>query len=273
LLVHVFPGADGRFELYDDEGNSNTYLDGAYAITPMRQAWQAKSGSERTVVTIGPAQGALEYLPAQRRFDLLFRGFNQPASVAARLNGASLEVEALYQPETHTFTLPGLTLKPTDTLEVTLVGAAEGLANRADARLSVCMSLLKHFHMETNAKALLANSLADLLDDPSKLGRYLTRLTPSQQRALLEVLTGAGSDYTESTGDPLLVMWNNHGDERITQLFSVARTKSWWLQPEWANNLAPRFIAYRPKVDFGERALWMVQMNYFGETTVKFEGK
>jgi alpha-glucosidase (family GH31 glycosyl hydrolase) len=155
LLVHIFPGADGHFDLYEDEGNSNTYLDGAYAITPMEQEWRKEkqedggTGSggevERTVVRIGPARGAVELLPRERRIDLFFRGFNVPEAVEGRLNGEPLAVEAKYQAETRTLILEGITLKPTDTLEVTLTGTAEALANRADTRQATCMKLLKHF--------------------------------------------------------------------------------------------------------------------------------
>ena len=33
LTVYVFPGADGAFTLYEDEGNSTAYLQGDYALT------------------------------------------------------------------------------------------------------------------------------------------------------------------------------------------------------------------------------------------------
>jgi alpha-glucosidase (family GH31 glycosyl hydrolase) len=277
LLVQVFPGADGQFELYEDEGNSNAYLDGAYAVTPMTQEWKKQGKGEeveRTVVRVGPAQEAVELLPATRRLDLLFRGFNQPAAFEVRLNGTPLQMEGQYHPATHTFALDGIRLSPTDTLVVTLSATSDGLANHADARQATCLRLLKHFRMETNAKGVIYSNLPDIIANPAKLARFLPQLTQSQQRALLEVITGAGIDYTESTGDPLLVVWNNHADEHITQLFAMARMNHWWLYPDrnpWASDVAPRFIAYRPKVDFGEKNPWVIQLNYYGESIIKIE--
>lgn len=271
LLVHVFPGADGKFDLYEDEGNTNAYLDGAYATTPLAQKW-AKT---KTAMTIGPAEGALELLPQKREVELLFRGFNKPSAVEARLNGAPLKVKHQYQAATHTLVVSGISLSPADRLEVSLSTDGD-LANRDDARLSTCLKLLKHFRLETNAKASIAADLPNLVENPSLVARYLPQLTESQMRALLEVLTGAGVDYTESTGEPLIVVWNNHGEDRITHLHALARVSHWWRYPErypWSSTEAPRFAVYRPKVDFGEQDPWVVQLNYFGQFTVKYEGK
>ncbi len=271
LLVHIFPGADGAFELYEDEGNSNAYLDGAYAITPLAQKWSGNG----TTLTIGPAEGTLDLLPRQRQVELLFRGFNEPREVDARLNGAALKVAAHYHADSHTLALTGISLAPTDRLEVAL--SAQGdLANRDDARLATCLKMLKHFKLETGAKASIAAELPGLIEAPARAARYLPLLTESQLRALLEVITGAGLDITESTGDPLVVVWNNHNDEKITQLFALARTHHWWRYPErhpWASEPAPRFMAYRPKADFGEHNPWVVQLNYFGQSTIRIEGK
>jgi hypothetical protein len=271
LLVHVFPGADGQFELYEDEGNTNAYLDAAYAITPMTQKW-SETG---TTLTIGPAQGALALVPQSRTVDLLFRGFLKPEAVQARLNGVVLDVTAQYQADTSTLVLSGISLAPGDRLEVTLSGKGD-LSNRADNRQATCLRMIRHFKLETGAKASIATDVPALIEDPAWVARYMPLLTESQQRALLEVITGAGLDYTESTGDPLVVVWNNQCDEKITQLFAMARVHHWWRYPErypWASDTAPRFMAYHPKADFGEHNPWLVQLSYFGQNIVKIEGK
>ena len=36
LHLHVFAGADGHYDLYEDDGETQAYLQGAYAITPLR---------------------------------------------------------------------------------------------------------------------------------------------------------------------------------------------------------------------------------------------
>jgi len=271
LLVHVFPGADGKFELYEDEGNTNAYLTGEYAVTPIVQKW-AGTG---TTLTIGPSEGAVDLLPRQRKMDLLFRGFNPPESMEVRLNGSPLDVHFEYQVDTHTLLVTGMMLTPSDYLEVAVAGRGN-LAMREDARKPACLKMIRYFKLDTGAKAGLAAELDQLMEEPSRLARYLPALTESQQRALFEVLTGAGMDYTDSTGDPLIVVWNNRGDDKIHHLFALSRLNHWWRYPDrfpWSSAEAPRFLAYRPKKDFSEKDPWVVQLNYYGVHTVKYGEK
>jgi alpha-glucosidase (family GH31 glycosyl hydrolase) len=39
LIVHLFAGADNAFELYEDDGETQAYLQGKHCITPLRLAW------------------------------------------------------------------------------------------------------------------------------------------------------------------------------------------------------------------------------------------
>ena len=52
LEIHVYKGADGSFELYEDEGDSYNYESGKYTIIPFKWNESAKS------LTIGSLQGA-----------------------------------------------------------------------------------------------------------------------------------------------------------------------------------------------------------------------
>lgn len=147
---------------------------------------------------------------------------------------------------------------------------------REDARKPACLKMIRYFKLDTGAKAGLAAELDQLMEEPSRLARYLPALTESQQRALFEVLTGAGMDYTDSTGDPLIVVWNNRGDDKIHHLFALSRLNHWWHYPDrfpWSSAEAPRFLAYRPKKDFSEKDPWVVQLNYYGVHTVKYGEK
>lgn len=58
LELHVWCGADGTGEWYEDDGNSLAYRSGAFAITPLA----FKDG----VLTIGPRQGSFEGMPKDR---------------------------------------------------------------------------------------------------------------------------------------------------------------------------------------------------------------
>ena len=66
LDLYVFPGADNRFELYEDDGETTDYQRGKYAITPFTL--------EKNVFTIHRTMGDTSLIPAQRTYRVHLRG-------------------------------------------------------------------------------------------------------------------------------------------------------------------------------------------------------
>ena len=62
LKVCVYPGADGNFVLYEDEGNNYNYENGAYTEIPM--IW---NDAKRTL-TIDARRGCYEGMLDERKF-------------------------------------------------------------------------------------------------------------------------------------------------------------------------------------------------------------
>jgi hypothetical protein len=257
--------------LYEDEGNTNFYLDGAYAITPMRQDWSEK----KTTITIGPAEGAVNLLPPNRQVDLYFRGFNIPEEITVWINGSPVETTSFYRAETHTFQISGIQIAPSDIVKITLASKEkQGLADRSDARINQVLKMVKYFKMGNNAKEDLAAALPGLLDNPGGFGRFLPALTDGQLKALLEIATGAGVDFSRTTGEPLIVLWNRNEDDQVTYQSALSREHHWWHYSDrrpWTSGVLPRFMAIRPKVDFGEGNPWKILVNYFGILNEKVE--
>lgn len=65
LEIHVYPGADGQFTLYEDEGDSYNYEKGVYSTIPF--VWNDK---DRTL-TIGARQGSYPGMLQSRKFTLV----------------------------------------------------------------------------------------------------------------------------------------------------------------------------------------------------------
>ncbi|HEU0293819.1 MAG TPA: TIM-barrel domain-containing protein [Anaerolineales bacterium] len=105
LDVYVFPGADNRFDLYEDDGETTDYQRGKYAITAFTL--------EKNTFTIQPANGDKSLIPAQRTYRIQLRGVDE--NVSASLPGQ-------YDPATRTLSLEAVTLKPQDSLQVQLNG-------------------------------------------------------------------------------------------------------------------------------------------------------
>lgn len=65
LTINVYPGANGEFVLYEDEGDNYNYLDGKYTEIPMK--WNDKS---RTL-TIGARKGSYDGMLSTRKFTVV----------------------------------------------------------------------------------------------------------------------------------------------------------------------------------------------------------
>ena len=65
IELRIYPGADGKFELYEDEGDNYNYEKGKYAIIPF--AWNDKE----KIVTIGERTGYFDGMLKERSFNIV----------------------------------------------------------------------------------------------------------------------------------------------------------------------------------------------------------
>ena len=65
LTIYVYAGRDGRFTLYDDDGTTYAYEQGAYSLIPL--AWDEASAT----LTIGDRQGTYPGMPERRTFRIV----------------------------------------------------------------------------------------------------------------------------------------------------------------------------------------------------------
>jgi alpha-D-xyloside xylohydrolase len=64
ITLHVYTGADGSFSLYEDDGTSRQYLNGAFARIPIR--YDERSGT----LTIGAREGSFAGMVQNRTFNI-----------------------------------------------------------------------------------------------------------------------------------------------------------------------------------------------------------
>ncbi len=103
MQMIVAPGASNTFRLYEDDGETLAYRDGAYAETPMTLDWSEKSA----LFTISPVEGDASLVPEKRLWSVHFRGWHK----GCRFTVNGVPEEAAYFPENNTWvlTLPELT--------------------------------------------------------------------------------------------------------------------------------------------------------------------
>ncbi|MCQ1551294.1 MAG: DUF5110 domain-containing protein [Candidatus Accumulibacter phosphatis] len=243
LTVHVFPGADNRFELYEDDGESHGYQHGARVVTALLQ--QCSGATPR--LRIGPSCGDLSVIPTARSFTLIFHALSVPVQALVTCDGQRLRIDSLQDQKSGRLTLSLPPTAPLSALEVTLEARQGNQQNHDDARIPTLMKLLKAFRCGSEAKRGLYVRMHEILADFDVLGAYRTALSDSQFRALLEILSGAGVHVCEDTGESFAVVWNNLDDQRIIVRWSLENLGTWDPQQRFRQEQgpAPRFAHFR----------------------------
>ena len=95
LDLAIFPGADGAFRMYEDDGATNDYNDGAYEWTTVTSQMQ----EDQLELHIAPVEGHCAVLARERRYTLHLCGIHQPALI--HVNG---ELHDDWQYDTTTLT-------------------------------------------------------------------------------------------------------------------------------------------------------------------------
>jgi alpha-glucosidase (family GH31 glycosyl hydrolase) len=185
LLVHIFPGADGAFTLYEDDGDSTAYLKDDYCLTRLTQHWHGG----RLQFQIEPVEGNARHVPTPRRYQLVLHGIRQPDGAQVEINGASQNVQGHYDAQSETLGLPDIALQPADRLTLTVSVKAGSLLSKRDRRLETCRALLWAFRLATEVKRDIDLALPDILRDPGRLAPFGNALTDAQWAALLDVVS------------------------------------------------------------------------------------
>jgi len=203
LQVVAFPGADNTFHLYEDDGTSLDYRDGAYALTPFSQTVE----EGRLTFEVGPAEGDLTVLPDERDYELQFRGVLDPDAVEVA-GAPSPDVQ--YRAEDATLVVSVAAVDVAEGVTVTLETDEASLADRRRDTERRLLELLSHFEMPASAKDHIRWEFPEewALD---WIGEYLQVMTTAQKRAVLETLTGAGMDRLDHDGEDRVVLWNPDG--------------------------------------------------------------
>lgn len=86
VIVDVYGTAAGSFELYEDDGRSLDYRQGARATTPIRYA---PAGPDGQLLTVGATAGSYRGQPPRRGYDVRFHTAVRPGAVS--VDGRSVQ--------------------------------------------------------------------------------------------------------------------------------------------------------------------------------------
>ncbi len=84
LILTVFPGSSGEFELYEDDGTTDAYRKGEFQTTSIRAA---TLDDHTLAVAVAPAQGHCPALSSRRRLELHLKAIGKPRALS--VNGTA----------------------------------------------------------------------------------------------------------------------------------------------------------------------------------------
>ncbi len=113
LEVLIYRG-NGNYSLYEDDGETNAYKDGCYALT----SFSIKENGKDLSFTVMPAEGDIQVVPAKRVYKLSFKDIT--AAEKIRVTSNSREKKFVSSIENGTLMVVVEGVKPKDKIEVAL---------------------------------------------------------------------------------------------------------------------------------------------------------
>jgi len=270
LRIHIFPGADNHFTLYDDDGNSTGYLNKEYALTP----FQLFNASDHLELHIGPSKGNIDLLPHNRTFELKFWGIHQPDSCSLKINQKNRLINPEYNHNNQTLTVPLYEISPADHIHLTLdcKGDLIHLQDQFFRTMENCKKLLIHLPIESFTKSQMVDLLPEIIQNPELLARSRPTLTDTQLRALLETITRTGVHQITHSGEDTILLWNENPIQdsfpvnyhlTVNQLF-----RGYYDHPfHYERGPIPKFKIFQPQLHFMENP-WELRINYGNVLTI-----
>ena len=148
MTVRIYRGTN-TFELYEDDGESNEFKNGNYAITKLR----VREAVRDVIFEIKPAEGNCSTLPARRNYTLVFEDIAAAESIAVTSKGKDVKFDVAYKAGKTIITLKGIT--PKQGVEVALTDITARV-NR-DKKEQI-IDLVTKYQLNVNMKLLKFNS-------------------------------------------------------------------------------------------------------------------
>lgn len=265
LDIHVFAGDDNRFVLYEDDGETQAYMQGAYGLTVFTQTWRE---TEMEVTVAVDAEHKVT-IPEMRQYHFRLHGVISPDRVVLQIGGRLAENWAFtYDEVTETAHVTAVDVPQHAAIHLTLSTNQTTLLSRRDRSDETVTTLLRAFKLDSMTKGVLYTRRAELRENPALLSQYDLTLTNSQAQALLEVTQQAGIHHIPHTRySDLLLLWNNRGAETVHYHFVQSDEHTWDLAQRYhqESGVMPRFQAIVPQ------NRWRVTAVYANRLTTSYQ--
>ncbi len=185
LHIKFFAGKDGNFQLYEDDGETQSYLNGDFAVTGFSQSLSGDTLELRKSITSGKPD-AIPGFATLRNYDFEIIGISQPTGITVRLGQTDLAFESKFD-ETCKSLLLSLVGVPADQ-ELSIHLAGVHLESFQTTPITRLHRLMQHFRLSTLAKSLFMQRLPLLLSNPAVIFEISNHFTKSHFLAIYEAI-------------------------------------------------------------------------------------
>ncbi len=160
MVLRIFRG-NNSFELYEDDGISNSFRDGNYAITK----YTVSEKYNNVIFNICPAEGNCSTVPSRRNYTLVFEDIKDAEAVSVKVNGKEVNAEIKKAKNKTEITLKGISPKASAEIIFTDI-TARGNKDKKEQ----IIDLVTKYQLSVNIKKLKYNSfLKDIYSEiPTK---------------------------------------------------------------------------------------------------------
>ena len=187
--IKVFAGVDGEFDLYEDSGEGQAYLDGVFCQTLLTQSYQ--QGSLHLTKDASRGEYA-EFLPGKRTWQFDISNVSQPANVLAFLDGQAISVEHSFNNDQKILSIEAIACPNSSLLKIILQGV--NIERFESNPLERIERLIRHAKLPTLLKQQFMRKLPELMVSPSNMFDIAHTFTKSQLLAIYESLQPASPD-------------------------------------------------------------------------------
>ncbi len=198
--VHIYPGANNTFELYEDDGA------GSASITPLRVEWDTQG----LVFELGPVTGEIGHIPTVREFTFHFHSLNGGTLIIDRDN-LVLTVNSRYHSDENKWVVGPVQVRSGERIRIAIAPDTEPLLFKRSYCTPKAEQLLDSCRLESYLKVKLAAKLTSIATQPGELKEFALLVEPAILQALLEILGGMGvHNYRHpADGQSRILSWNN----------------------------------------------------------------
>jgi alpha-glucosidase (family GH31 glycosyl hydrolase) len=182
LEIDVFIGKANTFELFEDDGESLAYQQGAYAVTTITQ----ECDEDTFKLVIAPPSGDISILPTRRSFTVNIFGVNEQFLPKVMLNDKQIHTRFTYYPNKEMLSIADIECSPKDS--VTITSEINGKLSARDRRIEILQKFLKEAYMDSWIKVGIDAQLPNILQNPEMVNVAGNMLTASQMKAIKDIL-------------------------------------------------------------------------------------